>query len=314
MARALGINSRLRLKTESVYGTAPAGNYHQVPFVEMDFNPEQKLIANDTIGNGRDPLDPGRDMVDVQHAFKIPLDVRDIGFWLVGLLGTDTITGTGPYTHTFTSGQASLPSRAIEAALPDITQFFMKTGAVLGSLKFPFQTSGMIDLDGTLIAQNDTPAGSTGAGTPTTQVFQRFSSFEGSIALNTTPLGNIVSGDVTYDNGLEAAKVIRSDGLIAGADPTMAKATGKLSARFQDLTLLDDALNGTAVRLDFAYTIDSNNSLTITLPRVFLPRPKNSIKGPGGVLVDFDYQAAFDSGAGHMMQIALINDVATAYT
>jgi len=36
--------------------------------------------------------------------FKAPAYLKSIGLWLMGALGTDTATGAGPYTHTYSTG------------------------------------------------------------------------------------------------------------------------------------------------------------------------------------------------------------------
>jgi hypothetical protein len=59
---------------------------------------------------------------------------------------------------------------------------------------------------------------------------------------------------VTYSNNLEKIETIRDDGLIEGADPTIAALTGKVDVRFADTTLIDLAAGGTPVDLEFAYT------------------------------------------------------------
>lgn len=42
---------------------------------------------------------------------------------------------------------------------------------------------------------------------------------------------------------------------------------------------------------------------------VYLPKPKLSISGPGGIQATFDWQAAKNTAAGHMLTVQLVNDV-----
>ena len=46
------------------------------------------------------------------------------------------------------------------------------------------------------------------------------------------------------------------------------------------------------------------------LPRVFLPKPKQEIQGPGGIQASYNWRAARDATAGHLLQATLINDKA----
>jgi hypothetical protein len=68
-----------------------------------------------------------------------------------------------------------------------------------------------------------------------------------------SPVGNLTGGSVTYSNNLEKIEIIRDDGLIEGADPTIAALTGRIDVRFADTTLIDLAAGGTPVDLEFAY-------------------------------------------------------------
>ena len=67
------------------------------------------------------------------------------------------------------------------------------------------------------------------------------------------PVGNLTGGSLTYANNLEKIETIRSDGLIDGADPTVAALTGRIDVRFADTTLIDAASSGTPVDLEFGY-------------------------------------------------------------
>lgn len=80
--------------------------------------------------------------------------------------------------------------------------------------------------------------------------------------------------------------------------------------RFTDTTLLTQAQNGTAAAFAFAYTIDANRSLTITLHEVYLALAKTPIAGPAGVEPAFDFRAAYNATATTMMTVALKNQQA----
>jgi hypothetical protein len=94
---------------------------------------------------------------------------------------------------------------------------------------------------------------------------------------------------VTYSNNLEKIETIRDDGLIDGADPTIAALTRRIDVRFAD-TLIDLAAGGTPVDLEFACTLSAQAKLVLTAHEVYLPRPKLAVEGPGGVQASFDLQ------------------------
>jgi hypothetical protein len=102
------------------------------------------------------------------------------------------------------------------------------------------------------IAQGETRFGTTQGGTPTSLTFSRISQIQGSIKRAGSPVGNLTGGSVTYSNNLEKIETIRDDGLIEGADPTIAALTGRIDVRFADMTLIDLAADGTPGDLEFA--------------------------------------------------------------
>ena len=72
------------------------------------------------------------------------------------------------------------------------------------------------------IAQGESRFGTTQGGTPTSLTFSRISQFQGSSKRAASPVGNLTGGSVTCSNNLEKIETIRDDGLIEGADPTIA--------------------------------------------------------------------------------------------
>ena len=311
ITRAYGTRAQLLLKQETTYGVSPGGNFVKVPFITADLGGEQKLIADDTVGHGRDPIQPSRDIIEVAGTIEVPVDLNNIGYWLKGMFGAAVDTGTGPYTHTFTSGAAALPSWSVEIGNPEVPSYRMNLGVLVDSIKFNWQPSGPAKASVAVKGQNESLGTTSGGGTPTSQAFTRFSQFQGAISLNGSSLANVTAAELTLGNKTEAVKVVRSDGLVAGVDPTMGEAIGKISTVFQDTVLLTDAVNGTGVTLGLSYTIDANDSFVVTLPGVLVPRPRTAIKGPNGVTQDFDFQSYAPGGSTAMATVVLTNGVAT---
>ena len=79
--------------------------------------------------------------------------------------------------------------------------------------------------------------------------------------------------------------------------------------RYGDNTLMDLARAGTPIDIELAYTIDADRKLQIIAHEVYLPKPKLSINGPGGIEASYDFQGAKDASLGKMLTITLTNDV-----
>ena len=311
MARAQGARAQMALAFESVYGTPPASGYFKMPFASSTLGAEQPLLESELLGYGRDPLAPIKDALTADGDVVVPIDANGFGYWLKAAFGDPTTTGAeAPYSHEFRSGGWTLPSLAIEIGMPEVPRFAMYAGCVVDQLSWQMQRSGLLTATVSLVAQGETPATTTGAGTPTDISLLRFGHFNGSIKRDGTALGNVVSTQITYANNLDRIETIRADGKIDGADPSMAALTGSMEVRFADNTLMTQAIDGTACELEFAYSLPSGESLTFTVHSVYLPRPRVEIGGPQGVQATFDWQAAKDSVVGRMCTVELVNDVA----
>ncbi|WP_323006536.1 phage tail tube protein [Pseudorhodobacter sp.] len=311
MARAQGARAQMALAFESVYGTPPASGYFKMPFATSTLGAEQPLLESELLGYGRDPLAPIKDALTADGDVVVPIDAVGFGYWLKAAFGEPTTTGAAaPYTHEYRSGGWTLPSLAIEIGMPEVPRFAMYAGCVVDQLSWQMQRSGLLTASVSLVAQGETPATTTNAGTPTEISLVRFGHFNGSIKRDGVALGNVVSTQITYANNLDRIETIRADGKIDGADPSMAALTGSMEVRFADNTLMTQAIDGTDCELEFAYTLASGESLTFTVHSVYLPRPRVEIGGPQGVQATLDWQAAKDAVVGRMCTVELVNDVA----
>ncbi len=311
MARAQGARAQMALAFETTYGTPPAGGFTKMPFASTSLGSEQPLLNSELLGYGRDPLAPIKDAVTADGDVMVPIDAEAFGFWLKAGFGNPVTTGVGPYTHEFRSGSWSLPSMSIETAMPEVPRFAMYSGCMLDQLSWQVQRAGLLTATARLVAQGETIAGTTLAGTPAELELQRFGHFNGAISRDGTPLGNVVSAEITYANNLDRIETIRSDGKIDGADPGLAALTGRIEVRFADSTLVSQAINGDPCEITFAYVLPSGEGFTFNAHAVYLPRPRIEISGPQGVQASFDWQAARAETSGRMCTATLINNIAS---
>lgn len=312
--RARGSRFRLYGLTEATYGTAPTGNFVQLPCFSFELGGVQPVQADNVLSGStsRDSTDPMQDVLTVSGNALVPVDLTNIGHWLLMLFGAPTDTGTTDYTHTWNSGSTSaLPSKSFEKAFLDSAQYFLSVGAKANTLALNFAPQGAAQATIGLIGQGETYSGASGAGTPTLATLTRFHQHQGGISVGGSALANVTAATMNFSNGLEGVRTIRSDLKVAGVDEGIASASGQLTARFTDTALIADADAQTPVALALSYTISATQSLTFTMPRAFLDRNSPAVTGPGGVEVKYNWYAAFDSGSGHMLQAVLKNQTAT---
>ena len=318
--RAYGSDAQLLGAFEARYGTAPngaaGGVYTKLSFKESSLGAERVLGYDPLLGQGRDAQDPFYEAVADEGDFGVPIDLRGIGFWLKGLFGAPASTrqSAAKHTHVFTSGGA-LPSLTFEIGHTALTapKFYRHTGAKLDGISFDMARTGPANATIGVVAQGETaPAGAADA-SPATLALTRFSQGSGTIKVGGNQLANVTGGRFAFSNNLERVETIRSDGLIDGADETEATAEGSVEVRFSTDTTITAAVDAeTPVALEYGYSIPGARgySLTFSLPRVFLPKPKQEIRGPGGIQASYDWRAARDAAAGHLLQVTLINDKA----
>lgn len=315
--RASGADAQLLGAFETVYGSAPngagGGVYRKLSFKSHALGSEQPLGTDPLLGMGRDAQDPYYDAISVSGDIVVPVDLRGIGFWLKGLFGAPVTTGTAaPYTHVFTSG-GLLPSLALQVGhmAVDPQVHFAHAGVKLGSVALQMARTGAVNATISAIAQGETQGSAALDAAPEEFALTRFSAGTGSIKLNGTQVAAVTGGNLTFSNNIEGVETIRDDGKIDGVDENEATATGGLTVRFgPDSPLRAAVAAQTPVALEYAYAIPASaHLLKFTLPRVYLPKPKNEISGPGGIEATYNWQAARDPVAGHLLRVTLINDV-----
>jgi len=312
MARAQGARAQLALAFETTYGTAPASGFVKMPFATASLGAEQPLLASELLGYGRDPVEPIKDALTADGNVVVPLDAEAYGYWLKGAFGAPTTTeGTDDFEHVFSSGSWNLPSFSVEVGMPEVPSFAMYSGCMVDSFSWSMARSGLLTSTVEIVAQGEDLATSSQAGTPSTLALKRFGHFNGSVKRDGVDIGNIISAELNYQNNIDRVETIRADGKIEGADASIAAMTGSIGVRFADTTLLNQAIGGNSCALTFGYQLPTGETLTVSAPRVFLPRPRREITGPQGVQVTFDWQAAQHADGSPMVTVTLENAVET---
>ena len=227
-----------------------------------------------------------------------------------GTVSAATLTGGG-YRHEWLSGGDDIPSFTFEIGHPQLITpvFFRHLGTVMESLALEMGREGPANGTVQLVAQGEEKATATIDATPDTFALKRFSQGRGFVKRGGSPLAGVTGGSLTFSNNLERVRVIRDDGKIEAAEPTIATCSGAMSVRFDGATLVAEATNGEPVAVEYGFSMAEGWSLTFELFRVFLPKPKYAISGPGGVEATFDWRAAYDESAGTMLRARLLNDV-----
>jgi hypothetical protein len=320
MARSRGQDFILLMGEETTYGVQPASPWRRLPCISFDLGAEQTLQTEDVLsaGLGREDIDPYLNLQDVRGTAVVPIDVRNIGYWLKGVFGPATVTGaSNPYTHTWavSGAQVSLPSRSFEKGFPGAltnNKYLQPSGVKIDSMEMTW-TNGSDQRPTAsfgLIGQKEAVASSSAGGTPTTQTYTRFLQRTGALNYASTSLTDIMSATLRLSNGLEPIKTVNALGLAEGVDEGQFSCSGEITVRHNDPTLMGNAINTTSAQLSLTWTYDANWQLALTLPRIFMGRPKVGVRGPGGVEVTYPWRAVMNSAPGDTLSVVLKSPVA----
>lgn len=322
-ARASGSDAVHLVALETTYATPPNGSagevYRRMPLRSYSLGAEQPLEDDPTWNRSRpEDSDPAQGNLTVTGDIVLPMDARGVGIALRMVLGDPTVesAGTGIYRHTFLSG-LDLLSFTHQIGHPKLTVPKWRThrGVKAGGMTFPMQRNGRALLTIPLMGQSEVKD-TTGARDAEPLIFDYlpFNNAGGSIRVGGAALANVTGGQFNYSNGLEPVETIRADMMIDGIDDGLRTLSGSVELRFgSDATIDDLADANNPAALEYAFGIASQPTwgLKFTMPRVFFPKTKKPVEGPGGISVTSSWRAAHDPTAEYMLKVELTNDVAS---
>lgn len=312
MAQDRGFKIKGRVKPETAYGAAPAGNFVNVPFLPgFTLGKQQGLLIDDRLGTGVEEIDPELDSQNVSGAVVVPLDVRGIGWWLRLLMGAPVTTGAGPYTHVFKSNGETVPSLAIELERLG-NRFFQFLGIVGESIEIPLARTGWANATIQCTGRQVIRAGATIGGAATSPVVKRLTNKVGTIKKDGAALGHVQGGTLRLANNYEVIEALDDSGLVGGYDLGIKTGGGQLDIRFANEDFLDAADARTAVEFERAWVNSVDESLTIKLPRTFIVPTTPPIQTRTGIVASYSFTASGeDAEDGALMVATLVNDVAS---
>jgi hypothetical protein len=225
-----------------------------------------------------------------------------------------TLAGGGLNKHTWVSGQEALCSLSTELFMKRLVntanRYAVHSGIMVSSMAISRERSGAARADLDVIAQSESEAATSIAGTPVDLGIQTFGQTQGGLRVESGRIANMTSGQITIGNNLDVVAGLRDDGLIDGADPGIMQLQIDLTQRYSDTRLKQAAENRTYLAMDYGFRDPPTGAeILFTFHRVKLPKPRREIGGPGGVEVTYQGRPKLDSGAGQAMTVHLINDV-----
>jgi hypothetical protein len=122
-----GSEARFRhKKTAAIEAAVSSASWNSLHFYTEDFDSGEGLVDDDELGGDRhnlvDPTQPASALPSPTGGLSVPFDLNQVGHWLASMWGAATVTGSGPYSHVWTS--ASLAPGLVHLELPFTTGKF----------------------------------------------------------------------------------------------------------------------------------------------------------------------------------------------
>lgn len=309
---ASGRGGSIGIGKETAWGTAvaPTAFYNGTESIQ-----EERGRLRESISFGSralQPADAGRlritGAVSGVHARPVGL-----GHLLRAVLGAPVTTGAStPYTHTFVpattkfSAAAALPPYSITTKRGSLIHRY--SGGQLNRLTLNQPKDDALVLDMDWIAKGVADVADT---TLVQEQGTRFRFQHLGVERNAVAFPTLESLGITIDNGLETEELLNESDEISGTDFGDSQISIDMTMSFQNLADYADFKANTVRPWEFAWVIDANTSLTVTVPRLNISSFSAPISGPGRLTASVAGQAEFDAAAGYGVQVVLKNSQAT---
>lgn len=293
------------LAFETTYGTAVAPTVF-IPYDTVKAEDDIKKVVDEA---RRAVLTKDFGVYNTTRQGKVEIDANVypeiLGYFLKGILGGYAVTGTGPYTHTFTVANTLPPSFTISDYNSMTERQY--AGAVISELGLKFDTENLMKLNAKFESKASV---TTTTNTPTFSVTDPFRGFQATLKIGGSSNLNMVGGEVTIKR--DVALLFTANNT---QDPSKFSAgrielTGKLTFDVEDETELNYYLQGTQPSLQFTFTRDANTSLDITCSKVDFTKATVD-RGQEYVRVDAEFRALYNTTDNGMTKIQLKNSITT---
>jgi len=320
MPQARGTQAAFNLYDEDTFGqdpTTPSGTVLHVK--SFGVSSSQKLEQSETLSGTRGRSKPVQGNIDVAGDIAVEMAPESIGQLLRHAFGSNTDSGSDPYTHTLDIG--ALPTgmtleKDYGANISGAGRVEKFNGCRVGSVKFEFPQSGFPMATFSTKGAVSALAASALDSSPTDNGHTPWSAFEASIEEGGSSIAIVTACEFTLDNGLDDGDYVIGSNERAQLPEGFATVSGQITALFEDPTLLNKAINGTSSSLKITLSRGDglgsagNESLEFNLQQLLYERQSPPVEGPKGILITLPFQV-FRSGANLGLQAVLKNALAT---
>lgn len=297
--------SKVGIALESTPGTAVPPT-HYVPFKSYKSDDEYKMIADDGMRGvlaKNFGLYQGVGVAHLDYEGQFYPDMP--GYFLKCILGTDTVTGTGPYVHTLGLNQTGMPPTltVTDYQLASTRQFAY---AVVEEVDIKWTSEGDVNYSTKLQSQTSTSVSTI---TPVYTNTPPIIGWQGAMTLNAASNINMVGGNMNLKRAIKPTYGSNNTQQFTRMNVGQLEVSGKLTFEVTDYTEQTLYLNNTQGAAVITFTQGTN---TLKLQMSQLAVDKSSVDRSQEMLrIDMDYKAIYNSTDNGPCLIVLTNNVAT---
>jgi hypothetical protein len=303
---AQGMSQSAFIIPETAAKTLPAGGSitaDKVAIVAPNWRPVRNKFKSSALTGTPEPRNviPGK--MGAEWDCRIECNPSSLDPWLTKLMGTRQNNGTASLYHK-RYNLGTLPSFAWEERHTDLAgnKFFQFKGSYLGSGQFSFQPEGNMEasVSGKALRVSPSAAATLIDSTITDRTtLTPFSHLYGRVKRNGVTIGvvKVATLDIQRALGWDTSQDETAEMALAFSE--VATVTGNLTIQFADAQFYDDAINGTAVALEFyvPYTVGASTSpvsgqaFKVILPNCYLEPFSRKSNGTGLVTLEGGFEA-----------------------
>jgi len=300
MTQATGALAKLVLGFQADAAT-PATTGFVLPLNTSTLKSNRNQIIPSTIRGNLNPVEPSDGNTAVTGDITVPVDSVAMWYWLKAAFGDPATTGSSsPYLHTYKAGDPAAPRPyfTIEHQFTDLDtpQYFLYTGCKISSLALSMGEDAELVATFSVVAILEDINTSPFDAAPTAILMSRLKNNQLALKEGGSTIANAKNIDTTINWNCDTDQYVIGAGGFLGAVPDgVMSVSGNLSALFENVTLLNKAMNSTESSIEATFTGSASSILTIQFPEVKYTRNSPGIEGPKGVAISLPYAAYYDN-------------------
>ncbi|MDI3341828.1 MAG: phage tail tube protein, partial [Sphaerobacter sp.] len=225
-------------------------------------------------------------------------------YLLLGILGKDTVTGTGPYTHSFALLTTGLPP---SFTLSDYNGYEERqfAGMRVEQLDLKYSLDGALEYSAKLLGKKSATATTT---TPTFGTVPPFLAWQCAVTIGGVSVPRVAGWDMTLQRKSEVLFAANNSQDPRDIFVGPLQVTGKMTAYFEDNTELTHFLSNDQPAVVITLTQDANTQMTITMSKCAFSKAAVN-RSKDYVMLDMEFEAVHNPTDNGPCTVAVKNAV-----